>query len=165
MKKGFTLVELLVVIAIIGVLAAAVLVSVSGARPKSNDAAVVKNLAEVQKIITQCANGDEIPNIVTGTKVSGKICCSALAAGVCTASIATLGSFPTLPTGKATGGGYWGYSVSTTEYATATGAFQFDAKTYATAALAAAGAAAGDGIQTFTCHQNGCEKGGTSTTW
>ena len=68
MKKGFTLVELLVVIAIIGVLAAAVLVSLSGTRPAARNARRSSDLQTVAKAInfysSTAENEDRVP--VTG---------------------------------------------------------------------------------------------------
>ncbi|MFA5770994.1 MAG: type II secretion system protein [Patescibacteria group bacterium] len=59
LKKGFTLIELLVVVAIIGILAAVVMVSLSGPRVKSKSAAFKAEMDSLQKaFVVACSTAN-----------------------------------------------------------------------------------------------------------
>ena len=67
MKRGFTLIELLVVIAIIGILAAVVLVSISGSRLRALKAGFKEEVASGRaSAIDQCFTTAAAPTIAAG---------------------------------------------------------------------------------------------------
>lgn len=79
LKKAFTLIELLVVVSIIGILAAVVIVSVSGARRKANDAKVKSDIQSIMSAselhLASVGNGQFCPaaQSSTGTTFSNTI--------------------------------------------------------------------------------------------
>lgn len=69
-RKGFTLIELLVVIAIIGILAALIIVSLSGARSKATDTQLKNNARNIDTALAQYYQ-DNLSKYVSATTAGG----------------------------------------------------------------------------------------------
>jgi len=63
-QKGFTLIELLVVIAIIGILAAVLMVNLSGTRNKAKDSAIKLEMGQIRTAMESAANGSSYDGLL-----------------------------------------------------------------------------------------------------
>lgn len=148
MKKGFTLVELLVVIAIIGVLAAAVLVSLAGTRPKARNAARKSDLQNVSRALQLFADAseDKLIGDATPLSVPDKLSYDLLGNG--TAPDITPTYIQSLPTEPSSAINLYGYAT-----------FQMDGSTEC-----GAGVNPGAGFDTVVADTLGCYRY-TLTAW
>jgi len=114
-KSGFTLIELLVVIAIIGILSAAILTTLQGARDDGQQAALLREASDLQRQILYCqegVDGADCENLSTGQCNTGLITnrntlqlpgTNTIKQEIATAYAADCGFRPSGPSGLCTG--------------------------------------------------------------
>lgn len=95
--RGFTLIELLVVIAIIGILSSIILVSLSSARTKGNDAKVKEQLNAVRTAVEMYANDNNGSYVASSFTPANAACTGLMFTNASTTAGLTgnIGAWPT----------------------------------------------------------------------
>ena len=107
MKKAFTLIELMIVVTILAILATIVIINVTAARGKANNASTLSALVNSQKVAAQCLYADYY---LIGDN-AGLLTYSPAGVNIC-ADASIVGTWPTINL-KASNGRIWSMDPET----------------------------------------------------